>query len=239
MKANHDVAERKKLRKFGDASRDGAGPNPSTTSLSDKITLHLVQDAKSLDADVDEEKDVKKELAKVAKIQCRNCKGDHWTSKCPYKDSVPPLEETKAPSPMPATDGTHFLSDRELTRIEATSGPSTFGGKYVPPSMRNREGGPGPAGESMRDRRDDLPTIRISNLTEEATENDMYNLFSRFGKISRCSVPKDKDSGRGRGFAFIAFYEQDDAERAASKMNGYGFDNLILKVEMSGPRPPR
>jgi len=115
---------------------------------------------------------------------------------------------------------------------------ATTSGKYVPPSMRNREGG-GPPGESMRERGDELPTIRISNLTEEATENDMFKLFSRFGNISRCSVPKDKESGRGRGFAFIAFYDQKAAELAASKMNGYGFDNLILKVEMSGPRPPR
>ena len=25
-------------------------------------------------------------------VQCRVCKGDHWTTKCPYKDKLAPIE---------------------------------------------------------------------------------------------------------------------------------------------------
>ena len=26
-------------------------------------------------------------------VMCRVCKGDHWTTKCPYKDSLEPLQK--------------------------------------------------------------------------------------------------------------------------------------------------
>ena len=26
-------------------------------------------------------------------VQCRICKGDHWTLKCPYKDTLEPLQQ--------------------------------------------------------------------------------------------------------------------------------------------------
>lgn len=35
----------------------------------------------------------KKQLLLGKKILCRICKGDHFTTKCPYKDTLQPLEE--------------------------------------------------------------------------------------------------------------------------------------------------
>ena len=58
-------------------------------------------------------------------------------------------------------------------------------GKYVPPSMRPGASG-SRSGESMNSRsRDDLSTIRITNLSEDATEPDVKDLVSRFGHTSR------------------------------------------------------
>jgi len=65
------------------------------------------------------------------------------------------------------------------------------GGKYVPPSMRNRGDGDGPAGESMggpggRDRRDDYYTVRVSNLSEDANEDDLHAMFRKSGTLHGC-----------------------------------------------------
>lgn len=58
------------------------------------------------------------------------------------------------------------------------------GGKYVPPSMR---AGAKAGGESMNNKnRDDLPTLRVTNLSEDCTDNDLWELFQRFGRINRC-----------------------------------------------------
>ena len=37
--------------------------------------------------------DALKKLQSQRLVMCRVCKGDHWTTKCPYKDSLEPLQE--------------------------------------------------------------------------------------------------------------------------------------------------
>jgi len=71
-------------------------------------------------------------------VSCRICKGDHWTTKCPYKDSLAPLQESL---------------DADKKKDEPASNAGQQGpaagarpGKYVPPSLR--EGG-NRKGESM------------------------------------------------------------------------------------------
>jgi hypothetical protein len=36
----------------------------------------------------DEEKLIKEAVSTLRKVQCRLCKGEHWTTKCPYKDNL-------------------------------------------------------------------------------------------------------------------------------------------------------
>jgi RNA recognition motif-containing protein len=33
--------------------------------------------------------------------------------------------------------------------------------------------------------RDDMPTLRVTNLSEDCTDADMWELFPRFGKVNR------------------------------------------------------
>jgi hypothetical protein len=57
------------------------------------------------DAAQDEIK-IKKAALANSKISCRICKGDHWTSKCPFKDSYKPLDVP--PSESKEGKGTFF-----------------------------------------------------------------------------------------------------------------------------------
>lgn len=110
---------------------------------------------------------------------------------------------------------------------------ATAGGKYVPPSMRAGAGDR--RGETMYGKggnRDDLPTLRITNLSEETAEPDLWDLFGRFkntyGRIHRIFVGKDQETGLCKGFAFVSFEDRRDAERAMEKINGLPYDHLIL-----------
>lgn len=109
-------------------------------------------------------------------------------------------------------------------------------GGYVPPSLRNRAGGA--EGESMQKRRDEN-SVRVTNLSEDVTEDDLYELFGAFGHVQRVFIAKDRETGESRGFAFVNFTHKDDGQRAINKLNGFGYDNLILKVEWAAPREPR
>lgn len=105
-------------------------------------------------------------------------------------------------------------------------------GKYVPPSMRR-----GVAGTSERPERPPEYTLRVSNLTDTATEDDVRDLFGRFGRITRCFVKMSPNGRTNMGFAFVSFDREQDARRACEKLNGFGYGHLILAVEPKQDRP--
>lgn len=105
-------------------------------------------------------------------------------------------------------------------------------GSYVPPSLRNRGG----EGESMQQKKRDDNSIRVTNLSEDVTEADLQELFRPFGHVSRIFLAVDKQTGENRGFAFVNYVHREDAERAIRTLNGYGYDNLILRLEWAQPR---
>lgn len=145
---------------------------------------------------------------------CRTCgkKGDHWTSKCPYKDLAAPTET---------------FSDKPTDAAPTTATK----GAYVPPTLR---GGERPVTEMRR--QNDENSVRVTNLSEDTREADLHELFSPFGSITRVYVAIDQKTSSSRGFGFVNFASREYAEKAITKLNGYGYDNLILRVEWATPR---
>lgn len=98
-----------------------------------------------------------------------------------------------------------------------------------------RDGGGMRRGETMgnpRQSRDDN-TVRVTNLSEDIREQDIQELFSPFGTIQRIYLAKDKMTNKSKGFAFVSFARKDAAMSAIHHLNGYGYDSLILSVEMA------
>jgi len=112
---------------------------------------------------------------------------------------------------------------------------SAGAGKYVPPSARAALA----SGVKPAARTDDLNTIRVTNISENTTESDLQDLFNPFGRISRVYLAKDKETLQSRGFAFVSFVNKDDAARAMEKLQGFGYDHLILKLEWARPNAPK
>ncbi len=100
--------------------------------------------------------------------------------------------------------------------------------------MRSGARGHGEAmGRAGGQNRDDMPTIRVTNISEDTEEADLRDLFGTFGRIARVYVGRDRETGAGKGFAFVSFEEKAVAQRAMEKMHGRGYDNLILSVQWS------
>jgi len=223
---NPRVAERKQWSKFGLSAKDSAGPASDTTSVGENI---IFRPSATWRKDVKEEKpevgSIKDKL-KDKKVKCRICTGEHFTAKCPYKDTMAPVGEEGAAD---VAGGAADLSD-------AAGGLGPGKSSYVPPHLRN--GGAAAAGDRMsgsgnRYERDDLATLRVTNVSEMAEEQELRDMFERFGRVTRVFLAKDRETGMAKGFAFISFAERTDAARACEKMDGYGFKHLILRVEFA------
>ncbi|CAN7002043.1 eukaryotic translation initiation factor 3 subunit G [Brassica rapa] len=220
---NKRAMERRSWPKFGDAANEDAGSNLTMVST-EEIVLERPR-APGTKAE-ESSGDSLSQLSKPGAVLmvCRTChkKGDHWTSKCPYKDLAVPADVfvDKPPTGEPSA-------------VSAAPGPGKA--SYVPPSMR-----PGAdrsaAGSDMR-RRNDENSVRVTNLSEDTREPDLMELFHPFGAVTRVYVAIDQKTGVSRGFGFVNFVSREDAQRAINKLNGYGYDNLILRVEWATPRP--
>lgn len=228
---NPRVAQRKTWSKFGLSEKDGAGPQPDTTSVGENIILKLSTNWKkdTKDEAKDAQANSMKEQLKDKSVKCRICNGEHFTARCPYKDTMAPVGAEGA-----AGDVAAGMGDDPM----AAGGGGAAGkkGSYVPPAMRagggageKMDGGPG----GKFGERDDLATLRVTNVSEMAEENELRDMFERFGRVTRVFLAKDRDTGMAKGFAFISFADRTDAVKAANKMDGYGFKHLILRVEFA------
>lgn len=204
------------------------------------------------------EQDKHEEQAKAAqlkKVSCRLCKGDHFTSKCPYRQELElvgirggKFRLSFVLSPFSIIDNRPDAPPSEdLPQTDAPAAASGSG-KYVPPSMRS---GAGRGGESMNRPREDLPTLRVTNVSEDANEDDLRDLFSRFGRVHRVYIGRDRETGIGKGYAFVSFEDRIVAEKAMHRIHGMGtyfttstllyhaligflgYDNLILNCQWS------
>jgi len=219
VKVSKKVLERRKWKKFGDCAGLPAGPERNITYPSaEVIKLDLAAPLKK-----EEEEDANP--LKNMSLLCRFCgeKG-HWTLKCPKRSQAAPRGFTPDLSTMP-----------ESPREGAGAGATSAGGKYVPPAARRGAGAGGP-GERGKGFGDDFPTLRVTNLSEDTSEADLADLFKRFGPTQRIYLAKDRNTGASRGFAFVSYIKKEDAAQALLKLDGYGYDNLILRVEWAKPR---
>ena len=63
----------------------------------------------------------------------------------------------------------------------------------------------------------------------------MKKLFEQYGSVTDCFMPKDRDSGRVRGFCFVTM-PASDAEQACMKLNGHELDGRALRVNEAQPK---
>eukprot|EP00252_Welwitschia_mirabilis_P000999 TRINITY_DN10984_c0_g1_i1.p1 TRINITY_DN10984_c0_g1~~TRINITY_DN10984_c0_g1_i1.p1 ORF type:complete len:472 (-),score=109.05 TRINITY_DN10984_c0_g1_i1:112-1527(-) len=63
-------------------------------------------------------------------------------------------------------------------------------------------------------------SIFVGDISAEVTDANLYACFSIYPSISDARVMWDQKSGRSRGFGFVSFRNQQDAENAIKEMNG-------------------
>jgi len=83
-----------------------------------------------------------------------------------------------------------------------------------------------------------LKKIYVGNLPYTATENDIRDLFARYGNVNSVNIVNDRETGRPRGFGFVQM-EDKEADAAISALDGQEFGGRTLRVNEAREREGR
>ena len=204
------MMKRRQWRPFG--KKQTEDEKKEATNMDEEIFMQFINQKDT--ETVEDDPWVKALEANKSLFKCRNCAGSHATAQCPL--GVKP------------DDMISDMANLGLTRLQSTAN------KYVPRAQLMEERGRPAASMSMR-LREDMNTIRVTNLPGEMQDSDITDLFGPLGRITRIFLARDKYTGVSRGYAFVSFERHEAAEAAVRTFNGLGYANLILKIELARP----
>jgi RNA recognition motif-containing protein len=78
------------------------------------------------------------------------------------------------------------------------------------------------------------PRLYVGNLSFDASESDLFELFNGVGQVQNAEVVTYKHNQRSKGFAFVQMLTVDEAKRAVAELHDKEF--LGRKLVVSGAK---
>ena len=79
----------------------------------------------------------------------------------------------------------------------------------------------------------------VGGLAWATDDSGLHAAFGQFGEVTEAIVINDRDTGRSRGFGFVTFANDEDADNAQKAMDGTQLDGRSIAVNEARERPPR
>ena len=82
------------------------------------------------------------------------------------------------------------------------------------------------------------PKLYVGNLSYNAKDEDLKNLFAKYGTVQSVNIISDRFTGRSKGFAFVEMSSGEEAQKAL-ELNGSDFLGRNVTVSEARPQEPR
>ena len=81
--------------------------------------------------------------------------------------------------------------------------------------------------------------IYVGNLSYEADNASLDQMFKPYGTVASAQVIMDRDSGRSKGFGFVEMGTSEEATAAIGALNGTEINGRAVTVNEAKPREDR
>ncbi len=79
----------------------------------------------------------------------------------------------------------------------------------------------------------------VSNLGFHVQEEDLRQLFGKFGEVTSAKVITDRESGRSRGFGFVEMSSDEQANKAMTSLHNKELEGRLMSVSVAKERESR
>jgi len=84
----------------------------------------------------------------------------------------------------------------------------------------------------------DKNKLFVGSLPWSITSDSLRELFAAYGEITDAMVITDRETGRSKGFGFVTFANEADAQKAL-EMDGKEVEGRTIVVNVAKPREDR
>lgn len=82
----------------------------------------------------------------------------------------------------------------------------------------------------------DKKKLFVGGLPWSMSGHSLKDLFAQYGEIIDAVIISDRATGRSKGFGFVTFAKEEDAEKARQEMSGKDIEGRNIIVNTAKPR---
>ncbi len=76
----------------------------------------------------------------------------------------------------------------------------------------------------------------VGGLPWKATDQDLQELFAKYGEVTSANIVMDKFTGKSRGFGFVEMANDDQAQAAIDALHETDFMGRNIAVNVARPK---
>ena len=77
--------------------------------------------------------------------------------------------------------------------------------------------------------------IYVGNISRESSEDEVKELFSKYGAVENFKLIRDINTGMLKGYGFVDMTNDEEGKKAIEELNGSDFKERPLTVSLANP----